>query len=126
MSWLAGRSRSVEFDTHLSPEQKEEKRRIIRDQEAIKEKSKSTTAFYERIAEVEQDEVERNGISDYDQQLKLWQFCGEIPIKKFWFEARESQVDDTIRCNFWCWEEDHDIDEEWYTKGPEHFNKTKL
>ena len=124
MSWLVGRT--IEYDKELSPEQNREKLYIIKAEEAIHERSKRNTEFYERIAEIEQDEIERNGISDYDQQLKLWQFCGEIPIKKVWFQARESEVDDTTRCNFWCWEEDHDIDEDWYTKGPEDFNKTKL
>ncbi len=124
MSWLIGHN--VDEDTHLTPEEKEEKRYIIKAEEALKRRKENRDKFYQLIEEAEKAEVESNGISDYEYNIRLWKFCGDIPKKKIWYRSSAPEIDDLVKIKFWCWEEDHDIDEDWYTQGPEDFNKTRL
>lgn len=69
------------------------------------------------------DEYENNGVSDYDFESKLWDYTGDIPIKRFWWDTGIQYIDKTDGITFWKYEEDFDIDEDWYTKTPEDFNK---
>lgn len=124
MSWLVGHN--VNEDDHLTTAQKHDKLFIVKAEEALKKREERRNEFYRSIDRDEEREVQENGITDYNWRCKLWQFCGDIPKKKIWYRSTAADVDNTVGCNFWCWEEDHDIDEDWYAQGPEDFNKTKL
>ena len=124
MSWLSGHN--VNEDNHLTQEQKSDKIFIIKAEEALKRRQERRDEFYRYIDQEEAEERQRDGRTDYEFRCRLWKHSGDIPKKKIWYRTTAADVDDTVGWNFWCWEEDHDIDEEWYTKGPEDFNKTKL
>jgi hypothetical protein len=112
--------------TPSTPEQKRDKVFIIKAEEALKKRRENLDKFYQSIRETEEEETRSNRISNHKNNCKLWKFCGDIPQRKTWYRSQASEVDDTVGCEFWCWEEDHDIDEDWYAQGPEDFNKTKL
>jgi hypothetical protein len=126
ISWLVSDRDNVTEDSHLTTEQKDEKSFIDKAEEALKTRKERRDSFYRCIDAEEEREVREKGITDYNWRCKLWKFCGDIPKKKIWYRTTAADIDNTVGCNFWCWEEDHDIDEDWYTQGPEDFNKTKL
>ena len=116
----------VSQDHHLTEEQKTEKRYLIKAERALRNEQRRRSdirynnAIYD---EHEQRQNPRTEKSAFQIKNRLLEFCGDFPISRFWFYSSAGDVDKTISLTFWCYEEDHDIDDEWYRKGPDDFNK---
>lgn len=123
MSWLA--DHDIDTDTHLTEEERKEKLWYIRAEAAIRDAKVRLETFYQIIEETERNEVREFGTTLYKKQLKLWKFCGDLPILKSWWKSCAYEVDKLRGVPFWYEEEDFHIDLDWYTKSPDNFYQVR-
>jgi hypothetical protein len=98
---------------------------LLRAKQAVKNERNRKDYIVFNNGRQDDEEEAQFGISDYERERKLLDFCGDLPIIRRWWHIFDSDVDATTGLKFWApdYYED-EIDEDWYTKSPEEFNKT--
>ena len=95
-----------------------------RAKEAIYNENQRNRDIWVGIEQTDFDDICEPGIT-YEKEQRLFDFCGDTKISRFWWSTPIYYVDKTVGLTFWSDIIEDIVDEDWYTKEPEDFNKVQ-
>jgi hypothetical protein len=98
---------------------------LLRTTRALKNERDRDDWYFNQNEQFDERQRVRFGISEFEQENKLLEFCGDYPFNRRWWRTFVDDVDALTGSKLWSpdYYED-EVDEDWYTKKPEEFNKT--
>ncbi len=99
-------------------------RRAQEQREAIiKKREETREKVFHHIDVYDTEQGVQNRRSDFWKEVHLLEYCGDLPLDRFWRDTYAFEVDKLRDLSFWCVEEELNIDYDWYCAPPENFNK---
>ena len=98
---------------------------LRRSEIAVENERQRNRGFWIDIEDDDNYERSYKRRSNFEEDKNLDLFCGDIFSDRFWYKISEQEIDKTKKLPFWVDPENYQVDEDWYTKGPQEFNKVQ-
>ena len=98
---------------------------LRRSEIAVENERQRNRGFWIDIEDDDNYERSYKRRSNFEEDKNLDLFCGDIFSDRFWYKISEQEIDKTKKLPFWVEPENYQVDEDWYTKSPQEFNKVQ-